>query len=74
MTLKEIETRQEEMSLHDQASREVNVAWALWEIALQLARYNEYNARMEARYMELTARGIKRKYKGRSTKDKERRE
>jgi hypothetical protein len=45
------------------------IAASLLEIALQLALFNEYNARMEARYMELTAVAVrKQKAKGKRQK------
>jgi hypothetical protein len=73
MTRKQIENRREHNTKYPEGYKGEFRDDALWEIALQLALFNEYNARMEVRYMELTARGIKRKYKGRSTKDKGRR-
>lgn len=38
-----------------------HVPTVLWEIALQIALFNEHQARMEKRYMEMTAPAVKNK-------------
>lgn len=54
MTAKEIQTYLSKG--FDPTYFHLYVGAALWQIALQLALLNEHNARMEARYMELTAK------------------
>ena len=39
---------------------EESISKAIYEVAFQLAVLNQYNARMEARYMALTAPAVKR--------------